>query len=78
MGQDLLVYPDPVNDILHFRSDRGNEFGTIVISDIIGEIVAEYPFAEEINIGQLPPAMYIIRVSDSSGNFIRTMRIIKE
>ena len=78
MGQDLLVYPDPVNDILHFRSDRGNEFGTIVISDIIGEIIAEYPFAEKINIGQLPPAMYIIRVSDSSGNFIRTMRIIKE
>jgi hypothetical protein len=74
----LRIYPDPANDVLYFKTDRSSEFGSIVISDILGEIVAVYPYSDQISIGQLPSAMYIIRVSDSLGNFVKTMKIIKE
>jgi CubicO group peptidase (beta-lactamase class C family) len=74
----LHIYPDPAYDVLYFQADRNIAANRIAIYDMLGNRVADYTYSSQISIGQLPPAMYIIRVSDNSGNIVKTMKIIKE
>lgn len=74
----LHIYPDPANDVLYIQSERNSLFGDIVFTNMLGEVVANYPFAAQINISRLPAAIYIVRVNDPAGNFISAAKIIKQ
>jgi len=77
-AQSLHIYPDPATDVLYLQADASMDLNRIAIYDMLGNLVANYTYTDKINIAQLPPAMYIIRVSDSYGNIRKTMKIAKE
>jgi CubicO group peptidase (beta-lactamase class C family) len=77
-AQGIRVYPDPASDVLYFQADHSVAADRIVIYDMLGNTVASYTYSPQVNISKLPPAVYIIRVDDSAGHVLKTMKIIKE
>jgi len=75
-GTDL--YPNPTNGIVYFTGYDNDRQSKIEVCNILGEVVAEYPFGRQIDISQLPDAMYIVRVRDAAGNFAGATKILKE
>ena len=75
---NLHIYPDPATDLLYFQTEHTGSFDKIIITNMLGQTVAQYPFASQIHISQLPAAMYIIKVNDSAGNIVKTMRVVKD
>lgn len=68
----LFVYPNPATDILFVESDEDSEFS---IFDLSGKMVASGQVSgnnEAIEIANLQNGMYIIRMNDKSGRFIKS------
>lgn len=59
------VYPNPVNDILHFKVERTSYSGAALF-DIQGKMILEVDASQEqIDLSQLRPGVYIVREINS-------------
>ena len=70
---ELVVYPNPVNDILYISGDVSNKY--IEVSSVIGQRVLTAFGTNEIDVSQLSEGVYLISIIDLSG-FI-TKRFVK-
>lgn len=72
---DFGIYPNPATSILHVRCDGSVE--KLEVYNLQGQIVdIAYGNVHDINVGNLVPGMYILRVSTSKG--ILNQRFTKE
>ena len=73
-----LIYPNPVNELVNIRlSDSLDAAKTSVkITNIIGEIVAEYNYNNVLNLSKLPAGVYIMTLTD--GNITEAKKLIKK
>lgn len=73
-----LIYPNPVNELVNIRlSDNLDAAKTSVkITNIIGEIVAEYNYNNVLNLSKLPAGVYIMTLTD--GNITEAKKLIKK
>ncbi len=74
---NLSVYPNPAHDILYLQYTNSNQPKKISLLNLLGQVVTEYPYSNQINISRLPDAIYIIRISDAVGNLLATVRMVK-
>jgi hypothetical protein len=62
------IYPNPANDVLNIQFDKINVDALLILSDIQGNAVLSRQIQQEktgINIGLLPPGVYIIRLENN-------------
>ena len=74
---NLSVYPNPAHDILYLQYTNSNQPKKISLLNLLGQVVTEYPYSNQINISRLPDAIYIMRVDDAAGNLLATARMVK-
>ena len=76
---NISVYPNPVTSLLNIKSNSSDPFRAEVI-DLQGNIVYEQAFENgqgQIDLNNLPDAMYLLGVYDKSGNRIKVFKIQK-
>jgi len=68
--QEITCIPNPVTDILTFRTDRKIIFDTILIIDVNGKQVKtiRHPKENKIDVHDLLPGIYLIRCISGEGN----------
>jgi hypothetical protein len=74
---DLFIYPSPVKDNLYIET--GTKYSKLVISGLDGKMIRNLNFrstSSVINLEQLPPGMYILRIFDDKS--IITRKFLKE
>jgi len=78
LGESLLLYPNPVRDVLNIEGEflREGESYLIRISDYTGRIVFEqYMSNNEVNISDISAGMYFLNIQSEAGNY--TGKILK-
>ena len=73
--QPVSIYPNPAQTMLYLHTDRS--ITRIGIYDILGSLISERSYAEQIDISLLPPALYVVRLTDADGHILTT-RVVKE
>lgn len=71
---DLILYPNPVKDVINFSDELSN----IIISDASGKIIKQHKTSvSQINVSNLQKGNYIITGISKSGNLI-SKKLIKQ
>ncbi len=71
----LTIYPNPVNNGKVFISTTLNHSKDINIYDVLGKkIVSETLFGKELNISNLTPGVYILKIKEN--NFSATRKLV--
>lgn len=73
-----ILYPNPVSDILNFKSNR--KISSISFADLQGRVVKNYRVRNEsqLNISDLPKGMYNVVVLFQDNNQSKEFKIIKK
>ena len=80
-NNELLIYPNPVQNILQISNLNNTVIDTIEVFDIQGRLVKQFNSFEtnstlNLDISELKAAIYLVRIN--SGNTSNVVRIIKE
>lgn len=72
-------YPNPVNEILNF-SNTNSEIVNVKLFDVTGKLLWSKQNVvnnEQINFNDKPKGTYLVKVTDSKNNELKTVKIIK-
>ncbi len=72
----LRLYPNPVRNTLHLESDIND--GVVSIFDLMGRMVYQGAYQQEISVGELNDGLYFIRLVGSEGQVINQKFIIEK
>ena len=77
LTSDLLLYPNPADQIFHLRSE-GLVNGTVELCDATGRVLlrSACKAGSPISIGDLPAGLYGVRCIDTQGTTIGTSRLM--
>lgn len=75
---DLSISPNPTNGLIYLNAENRSECRKISLYNMLGSLVAEYPYADQIDISLLPAAVYTLLVSDAEGRMIASAKIVRE
>lgn len=74
LNKDIILYPNPVKDILHFSE----EISTVKITDLSGKAVKQITTSgKSLDVSKLPKGVYFITLITKTGKVI-SKRFIKE
>ena len=84
IGQSMLVYPNPVHDVLKIRMMNGNEERvTIEMTDALGRTVKEmkniFSTAGEIQlqVDHLSAGLYMVKVRTADRSFVKRVNVVR-
>jgi len=60
---ELIIYPNPANQLLFIKPEQGVDYKEIRIYDIQMKVIMKTPFNESVDISKLPAGLYRIHVS---------------
>lgn len=72
----LLISPNPSRDQIYLQGPEWAMDATVQIFSNTGQLQWEQPYAERVNISNLPAGMYFVRLQDARGNYTSTQRLI--
>jgi len=72
---NVVVYPNPTNDLLHIDGIDLAEQLEIISMD--GRVIRQFDFQKEIEVGDLPSGIYYLRIHDYQANIV-PVRFIKQ
>ena len=74
--EGLTIYPNPVSTGKLYISTRLNQTKEINIFDVLGKkIISETLIGQELNISQLPPGVYVIKIRENEFSATRKLVI---
>ncbi|WP_250434196.1 T9SS type A sorting domain-containing protein [Hanstruepera flava] len=73
---ELLIYPNPVKDVMNIALQPGIQAKSVVIYNMLGAQVKQANQASQIDISDLNSGIYLVKVTDSEGRDV-VKRIIK-
>ncbi|MGB5437085.1 MAG: T9SS type A sorting domain-containing protein [Maribacter sp.] len=78
---DIVAYPNPTNDkVTISHNSKTDEKLTFTIYDFSGRELIRKQLIEqenEINMQYLPPALYLVKITDSKNHSVKSFKIIK-
>jgi hypothetical protein len=80
IGLDMLVYPNPADDVIHVQCSSWPDHATIKLVDMKGTLLFETEVDHQgeeqvsINTGAFMPGLYLVIISDET--HIRSQKII--
>jgi hypothetical protein len=66
LDNELVLYPNPVSNVLNFKNSNGVEISSLKITNILGETVYTDAYAEgktSIDVSNLSAGIYILSVN---------------
>lgn len=78
-NRTLDVYPNPANQFVVLYNYSSDNTRTAALYDLNGRMMKQQLLsqsASRINVGNLPPGLYILKVTDATKTIIRTEKII--
>jgi len=75
LDKTVVVYPNPVKDILYLQLNNFSTIQSVKIYDLKGKIILEDK-NNIINVSNLAKGLYIVKIATKEGEF--TKKIIKE
>ena len=68
--ETLVVYPNPVNDILNFASDKNRKVRSIAIYNVLGQkiITKDNKAIESVDVSALSSGNYFIKINSDKGS----------
>ncbi len=75
IGQDISIYPNPVNDVIYINSPVAVH---AMLTSIEGRNLLREPDAKVIATGHLAKGIYLLHLSDKEGRLIKTVKVVKE
>lgn len=76
IGNEFLIYPNPVKSILHIKKQADLSINNIEIYDAVGRSVLKTPYQKSIYVESLKTGIHFVKFTTDRGAFYR--RIIKE
>ena len=80
---DLLIYPNPVSDILYIDSiDKAFEDGKIIITDVLGNKLLTQTLDKKdnslikIDVSSYNNGIYFVSILDSLENTVKTQKVL--
>lgn len=76
---DLLVYPNPVNDVLYIQSGNNNSIKQIDVFDVSGKLIFslnELTYSTTINTSNWAKGVYAVKIQNSNNQFL-VKKIVK-
>lgn len=73
----VKLYPNPVKDVLKLALPNGEKISDVTVYNVLGQKVADYKNAEELNLSQLKAGNYIINLKNTEGKSYSS-KIIKQ
>ncbi len=74
--KSLSVYPNPATDFISLKLDVNSEKAIVVIENALGQKVKELSFGEQMNVSDLPPGVYLLKVYSAGESY--QAKIIKQ
>lgn len=74
LKESIFLYPNPVSDILHIKSNQPIE--NVKLYSIQGKLINELSNTENINLSKLAPGFYFVKLT--IGNETLTRKIVKK
>jgi len=81
MQQQLLIYPDPVGNVMHIRADEQWQTSDAVMYDATGRQVLNFKMADEnttVDVTKLATGTYFVRFRNTATNDVKTVTVIKK
>ncbi|HPV56247.1 MAG TPA: T9SS type A sorting domain-containing protein, partial [Tenuifilaceae bacterium] len=77
-NQNISIYPNPAKDNIFIKVDNATEIATIQIINSVGNVVLSQTYynQEPINIQNIPPGFYIVKVCPQKGKCITSKLLI--
>jgi hypothetical protein len=77
---DIMLYPNPVRDVLNISTQAHTPIEAIRIYNISGQLITYKKFSAavesyDLNLADVPPGLYIIKMVSHSGTAVK--RIVK-
>lgn len=74
VSKNITIYPNPANSIVFIK---GVETQSATLTDITGKAIRNYTYTEAgIHVADIPAGMYLLQISDRSGNtFVKKLHI---
>jgi parallel beta-helix repeat protein len=76
-GGEVLVYPNPVKDLLHIISNKKYEIKKIRIYDLAGKLVRAEEFKDQLYTRDLPAGKYFIEFLDGRLEIIDSIHLLR-
>lgn len=70
----IKVYPNPSSDIVYIQAPV---LLNLTVRDVVGRVIATYPQARTVSLGNYSPGIYILHVSDAEGRVLKVERLAK-
>jgi Secretion system C-terminal sorting domain len=70
LAKDISVYPNPFNDVLHFKNLPEHRFKKVEIFDVSGRKVYSDRYQSYINLHDLMPGLYFMRLITNKGQIV--------
>ena len=74
----IELYPIPARDVLRIESTEESGFREIIIFDLTGRLVKQYPYSNELNINDLEDGVYLLRAVKNNGAYKTTKLLISK
>lgn len=76
-NSSFTIAPNPANDFVYIRnSNSAISINKILITDVTGRVIKEYPSSDKINISQLSVGQYILSIQSNKG--IQNFKVTKK
>lgn len=69
-GDDFILFPNPVNDILQLRTTSGKAIENISIYSTTGQLLADCRHCDAIDVSGLARGCYFARITTDSGQYV--------
>ncbi len=72
--KNILVYPNPTNNILNYSVSDGISFDDLTITDVFGKLVLSRDFdmnTNQIDVSNLPSGVYFIRFNNNTSSVVK-------
>ncbi len=74
-AESVNIYPNPVTDIVHIEA---NGPVNALVATMDGKQVAYFEGQEELDLSKLATGMYLIKLYDQQGNFVKAEKLVKQ
>ncbi|MCX7549133.1 T9SS type A sorting domain-containing protein [Xanthomarina sp. F1114] len=72
---NLSIYPNPINDVLNIQLNEAIKIKDVKVYSITGQIVIQGQNQRKLNVSQLNPGVYLLKIQTDRGDITR--KIIK-
>ncbi len=73
-ANSVVIYPNPTHDLITIQSPKAVH---VILTDIYGKTIQVVKNTSQVSLAALSPGMYLLRITDGSGNPVKVAPVVK-